>query len=56
MTDDLKRVADRMEALRKKLTVAGKQANGVEAQYAEAYAQLCRLDPARYRPNRGKRR
>ena len=45
-----------METARKKLMVQGKTGNGVEANYAEAYAQLCRLDPGTYRPNRKKYR
>jgi hypothetical protein len=57
-TDDaaIKKARDAMEAARKKLMVQGKSGNGVEATYAEAYAQLCRLDPQTYRPLRRKYR
>lgn len=55
MTDEIKKVRDVMEAARKKLTLQGKGAAGPEAQYAEAYAQLCRLDP-QFRPLRRKYR
>jgi hypothetical protein len=56
VTDDMKRLTDALEAARKKLGIGGKQANGAEAVYAEAYAAMCRLDPIRFRPVRGKRR
>lgn len=42
-----------MEAARKKLTAKNSAA---ETAYAEAYAQLCRLDPVTYRPLRKKYR
>jgi hypothetical protein len=45
-----------LEDARKKLMVQGKTGNGREAAYAEAYKALCRLDPIRYRPNKGKYR
>jgi hypothetical protein len=58
MTDDaaIKKATDDLEAARKKLMVQGKQGNGREAAYAEAYKALCRLDPIRYRPLKGKYR
>lgn len=49
----------RLEAARKKLTLGGKGKSGnagAESEYAAAYGALCKLDPIRYRPLRGKRR
>lgn len=56
MTDEIRKWTDRMEAARKRLTITGKGAAAPEAQYAEAWAQLCRIDPIRYRPVRRKYR
>lgn len=56
MDAEIRKYMDRMEAARKKLTIQGKGAAGPESQYAEAYAQLCRLDPVRFRPLRKKYR
>lgn len=57
--DDMKRLTDALEAARKRLPLAGKgktgNANG-EADYAFAYNALCKADPKRYRPLRGKYR
>jgi hypothetical protein len=52
----IKKAQDVMEAARKKLGIGGGGGNGAEAAYAEAYKALCRLDPIRYRPNKGKYR
>lgn len=55
MSEQINRLRDRMEKARKRLTTPGKAANGVEAEYAAAYAELCRIDPS-CRPLRGKYR
>lgn len=52
--DLIRKYTDQMEAARKKLTLTGKGAAGPEGLYAEAYKQLCKLDPIRYRPLRKK--
>lgn len=55
MSDQIKAARDAMEAARKKLTLEAKSGgNKAEAAYAEAYATLCGLDPATYRPLRKK--
>jgi hypothetical protein len=59
MNDALKSAIDRLDAARKKLTLAGKGKSGnagAESEYAAAYTALCKLDPNRYRPLRGKHR
>jgi hypothetical protein len=59
MSDEMKKALDRLEAARKKLTLQGKGKSGNatgETEYADAYKALCKLDPIRYRPLRGKRR
>jgi hypothetical protein len=55
----MKQLLDALEAARKRLPLQGKGKSGNaagEAAYAQAYAALCKADPIRYRPLRGKYR
>jgi hypothetical protein len=55
VSPELKSALDTLEAARKRLMVQGKQGNGREAEYAEAYRRLCLVDP-QSRPLRKKYR